>query len=242
MRPRPATSSPRRCPTRWRRRHAPSTAAPASSTSSRTTPATCSTSSSRRSSWQARSRSSTVVTNDDVAVQDSLYTAGRRGVGVTVLLEKIAGAHAEAGGSLADVTATAVKVNAQGRSMGLALTVVRRPGRGHPDLRARRRRGRSRDRHPRRAGPPSGAARAGRRDGRMARLADRLRPRPDPWRQGPRVRQRHGRHAAHRALHRLPQRRQDPRRAGDRHRALAGRQLHHEPRDGRLLGDAPASR
>jgi dihydroxyacetone kinase-like protein len=65
---------------------------------------------------------STVVTNDDVAVQDSLYTAGRRGVGVTVLLEKIAGAHAEAGGSLADVTATAVKVNAQGRSMGLALT------------------------------------------------------------------------------------------------------------------------
>ena len=65
---------------------------------------------------------STVVTNNDVAVQDSLYTAGRRGVGVTVLLEKIAGAHAEAGGSLADVTATAVKVNAQGRSMGLALT------------------------------------------------------------------------------------------------------------------------
>ena len=40
----------------------------------------------------------TVVTNDDVAVQDSLYTAGRRGVGVTVLLEKIAGAQAEAGG------------------------------------------------------------------------------------------------------------------------------------------------
>jgi len=63
-----------------------------------------------------------VVTNDDVAVQDSLYTAGRRGVGVTVLLEKIAGAHAEAGGSLADVTATAAKVNAQGRSMGLALS------------------------------------------------------------------------------------------------------------------------
>ena len=40
-----------------------------------------------------------VVTNDDVAVQDSLYTAGRRGVGVTVLVEKIAGAHAEAGAS-----------------------------------------------------------------------------------------------------------------------------------------------
>ena len=128
----PVTSSLRRCPTRWRRRHEPSTAAPASCTSSRTTPATCSTSSSRLSSWQARSRSSTVVTNDDVAVQDSLYTAGRRGVGVTVLLEKIAGAHAEAGGSLADVTATAVKVNAQGRSMGLALTSCVVPAAGTP--------------------------------------------------------------------------------------------------------------
>ena len=43
------------------------------------------------------------MTNDDVAVQDSLYTAGRRGVGVTVLLEKIAGAAAEEGKSLAEV-------------------------------------------------------------------------------------------------------------------------------------------
>ena len=73
-----------------------------------------------------------VTTNDDVAVQDSLYTAGRRGVGVTVLLEKIAGAHAEAGGSLADVTATATKVNAQGRSMGLALTSCVVPAAGTP--------------------------------------------------------------------------------------------------------------
>jgi dihydroxyacetone kinase-like protein len=73
-----------------------------------------------------------VVTNDDVAVQDSLYTAGRRGVGVTVLLEKIAGAHAEAGGSLADVAATATKVNAQGRSMGLALTSCIVPAAGTP--------------------------------------------------------------------------------------------------------------
>ena len=73
-----------------------------------------------------------VVTNDDVAVQDSLYTAGRRGVGVTVLLEKIAGAQAEAGASLADVTATAVKVNAQGRSMGLALSSCIVPAAGTP--------------------------------------------------------------------------------------------------------------
>ena len=74
----------------------------------------------------------TVVTNDDVAVQDSLYTAGRRGVGVTVLLEKIAGAQAEEGASLTDVTATAKKVNDQGRSMGLALTSCVVPAAGTP--------------------------------------------------------------------------------------------------------------
>jgi dihydroxyacetone kinase-like protein len=74
----------------------------------------------------------TVVTNDDVAVQDSLYTAGRRGVGVTVLLEKIAGAKAEEGASLADVAATATKVNDQGRSMGLALTSCVVPAAGTP--------------------------------------------------------------------------------------------------------------
>ena len=74
----------------------------------------------------------TVVTNDDVAVQDSLYTAGRRGVGVTVLLEKIAGARAETGAPLADVAATAKKVNDQGRSMGLALTSCVVPAAGTP--------------------------------------------------------------------------------------------------------------
>ena len=75
---------------------------------------------------------STIVTNDDVAVQDSLYTAGRRGVGVTVLLEKIVGASAEAGASLADVTALANKVNGAGRSMGLALTSCIVPAAGTP--------------------------------------------------------------------------------------------------------------
>src|SRR4029450_11011490 len=72
------------------------------------------------------------VTNDDVAVQDSLYTAGRRGVGVTVLVEKIAGAKAETGASLSDVAATATRVNAQGRSMGLALTSCIVPAAGTP--------------------------------------------------------------------------------------------------------------
>src|SRR5690349_22565223 len=62
-----------------------------------------------------------VVTNDDVAVQDSLYTAGRRGVGVTVLAEKICGGFADTGAPLEDVAALARKVNENGRSMGMAL-------------------------------------------------------------------------------------------------------------------------
>jgi dihydroxyacetone kinase-like protein len=73
-----------------------------------------------------------VVTNDDVAVQDSLYTAGRRGVGVTVLLEKIAGAAAEQGRSLAEVADVAKKVNENGRSMGMALTSCTVPAAGKP--------------------------------------------------------------------------------------------------------------
>jgi dihydroxyacetone kinase-like protein len=73
-----------------------------------------------------------VVTDDDVAVQDSLYTAGRRGVGVTVLLEKIAGAAAEQGRSLAEVAELARRVNAQGRSMGMALTSCTVPAAGKP--------------------------------------------------------------------------------------------------------------
>jgi dihydroxyacetone kinase-like protein len=74
----------------------------------------------------------TVVINDDVAVQDSLYTAGRRGVGATVLVEKIAGGCAEVGGSLKDVTDIAVKVNANARSMGMALTSAIVPAAGTP--------------------------------------------------------------------------------------------------------------
>jgi dihydroxyacetone kinase-like protein len=73
-----------------------------------------------------------VVTDDDVAVQDSLYTAGRRGVGVTVLLEKIAGAAAEQGRPLAEVADLARTVNANGRSMGMALTSCTVPAAGKP--------------------------------------------------------------------------------------------------------------
>lgn len=74
----------------------------------------------------------TVVTNDDVAVKDSLYTTGRRGVGVTVLVEKIAGARAEEGGTLDEVAAVARKVNENGRSMGMALSSCTVPEAGQP--------------------------------------------------------------------------------------------------------------
>ena len=73
-----------------------------------------------------------VVIADDVAVQDSLYTAGRRGVGATVLAEKIAGARAEAGGTLAQVADAARTVNERARSFGVALTSCATPGKGTP--------------------------------------------------------------------------------------------------------------
>ena len=74
----------------------------------------------------------TVLVEDDVAVQDSLYTAGRRGVGTTVLLEKIVGAAAEEGMTLAEVTAVAQRVSDNGRSMGMALTSCTVPAAGRP--------------------------------------------------------------------------------------------------------------
>ncbi|MGI8506879.1 MAG: dihydroxyacetone kinase subunit DhaK [Solirubrobacteraceae bacterium] len=75
-----------------------------------------------------------VVTNDDVAVEDSLYTAGRRGVGITVVLEKICGGAAEDGRSLKDVAELGRRVNASGRSMGMALTPCTTPGSGTPSF------------------------------------------------------------------------------------------------------------
>jgi dihydroxyacetone kinase-like protein len=73
-----------------------------------------------------------VLVDDDVAVQDSLYTAGRRGVGTTVLMEKIAGAAAEQRRPLAEVAAVCRKVDEQGRSMGMALTSCTVPAAGKP--------------------------------------------------------------------------------------------------------------
>jgi dihydroxyacetone kinase-like protein len=73
-----------------------------------------------------------VVIDDDVAVKDSTWTAGRRGVGATILAEKICGAAAEAGQSLEQVRDLCKKVNSQARSMGMALTSCTVPHVGHP--------------------------------------------------------------------------------------------------------------
>jgi dihydroxyacetone kinase-like protein len=75
-----------------------------------------------------------VVTNDDVAVQDSLYTAGRRGVGITVIAEKICGAAAEERQSLTQVAEVCRRVNTEGRSMGMALTPCTTPSSGEPSF------------------------------------------------------------------------------------------------------------
>src|SRR5919107_205068 len=73
-----------------------------------------------------------VLIDDDVAVQDSLYTAGRRGVGATVLAEKIAGAAAERGDDLAAVAGFARRVNERARSFGVALSSCTPPASGTP--------------------------------------------------------------------------------------------------------------
>jgi dihydroxyacetone kinase-like protein len=73
-----------------------------------------------------------VITNDDVAVEDSLYTTGRRGVAGTLVVEKIVGAAAEQGWALADLKALGDKVNGATRSMGVALTSCTVPAAGKP--------------------------------------------------------------------------------------------------------------
>jgi dihydroxyacetone kinase-like protein len=74
----------------------------------------------------------TILIDDDVAVKDSLYTAGRRGVGLTVLAEKIVGAAAEAGYNLQQCADLCRRVNQNGRSMGMALTSCTVPAAGKP--------------------------------------------------------------------------------------------------------------
>lgn len=76
----------------------------------------------------------TVLTDDDVAVENSLYTAGRRGVGLTVLMEKLLGAAAEKKMPLAEIKALGERIRATGRSMGMALTPCTVPHLGKPSF------------------------------------------------------------------------------------------------------------
>ncbi|WP_405801301.1 dihydroxyacetone kinase subunit DhaK [Streptomyces sp. NBC_01506] len=73
-----------------------------------------------------------VLVNDDVAVTDSLFTAGRRGTGATLFVEKIAGAAAEEGAPLERVEALGRQVNDSARSFGVALSAVTTPSKGSP--------------------------------------------------------------------------------------------------------------
>ncbi|MEV8633909.1 dihydroxyacetone kinase subunit DhaK [Streptosporangium sp. NPDC051023] len=73
-----------------------------------------------------------VLVDDDVAVRDSLHTAGRRGTGATVFVEKIAGAAAEGGAALPEVARVAEEVNARSRSFGVALSACTTPASGRP--------------------------------------------------------------------------------------------------------------
>ncbi len=77
-------------------------------------------------------KTETVVTNDDVAVEDSLYTTGRRGVAGTLIVEKITGAAAEAGADLAALKSLGDRSNTRTRSMGIALTSCTVPAAGKP--------------------------------------------------------------------------------------------------------------
>jgi phosphoenolpyruvate---glycerone phosphotransferase subunit DhaK len=77
-------------------------------------------------------RTEQVLVNDDVAVTDSLYTAGRRGTGATLFVEKIAGAAAEEGAPLEQVAAIARRVNESSRSFGVALSPCSTPAKGGP--------------------------------------------------------------------------------------------------------------
>ena len=179
--------------------------------------------------------------DDDVAVQDSLYTAGRRGVGATVLAEKICGAAAELRRPLTDVAELCRRVNERRPQHGHGADLVHRADGRQAHLRARPRRDGDRHRHPRRAGPrapPAGPGRTSRGD---AGDGDPRRSALRPRRPRAGLRQRHGRHAAHGALRRVP---------ASSHRLLRGprhhrrpqpdRHLHHLARHGGLLDHAAA--
>ncbi len=186
-----------------------------------------------------------VVVDDDVAVQDSTYTAGRRGVGATVLVEKIAGAAADQGRGLKDVADVARRVNAASRSMGVALTSCTVPAVGHPTF----------DLSDTEIEVGIGIhGEPGRQRMAMqpARAVAELMLDPvlndldftDLIRFGRRgaVREQHGRHTADRAICHVLGIRGHPRQGRSEDRPLPGGPVHHQPGHGRLFGHAAARR
>ena len=117
-----------------------------------------------------------IVTNDDVAVEDSLYTAGRRGVGVTVLAREDLRRRRRGRAGSGRRGRHRPQGQRVGAQHGHGAHVVHRARRRQADLRARRDRDGDRHRHPRRAGPPPRAARHRGRDRRAAARPDRARP------------------------------------------------------------------
>ena len=164
-----------------------------------------------------------VVIDDDVAVKDSLYTAGRRGVGATVLAEKICGAAAEAGPAARRGGRPLPHSQRAQPQHGRGADLVHHAHGGQADVRPRRRRDGGRRRHPRRA--RARAAAAGHAPARSSRRSPRAVVEDLPFaerRPGARLRQRHGRHAAHGAVRRLPRAAPVPRRsAASRSRATS---------------------
>ena len=183
-----------------------------------------------------------VVINDDVAVKDSLYTAGRRGVGTTVLAEKICGAAAARGYDLGRVAALGRKVNDSGRSMGMALTSCTVPAAGKPTFELGEgdiEMGVGIHGEPGRKRMPLRPVKELVAHMAEAILADLPIPRRRPRHcHG----QRHGRDAPDRAVPRVPGTGADPARPANRGRAPPGRQLHHQPRHGRLRDHLAAGR
>ena len=184
----------------------------------------------------------TVLTDDDVAVENSLYTTGRRGVAGTLVVEKIAGAAAERGADLAAVASIGRKVNAATRSMGVALTSCTVPSAGKPTFAIADYRDGDGGRHPWRAGPPPRRAEAGRRYRRGNDHGDLQRSRGQGTRPGDRAGQRLRRDAADGALSDVWRRPPAARPARHQDCTVARRLLRHLARHGRVLDHRDAGR
>ena len=155
-----------------------------------------------------------VVTNDDVAVENSTYTTGRRGVAGTLIVEKMVGAAAENGMPLAALKALGDDVNRRTRSMGVALTAVHRAGGRPAELHAGRRRDGNGRRHSWRARPAPGRAGFRRCDRRGDARRDPQGSCAEAGERSAASRQRVRRNAADRTLSDGQQRQADPGRRG----------------------------